>query len=70
MEIGKPADTEENTLYLYLSPPVKRNPLIPLSSNQGEPKHFFKKHFKETFQFKFNLSPNLNPNLNPTTLSK
>ena len=45
---------------------MKRNPLIPLSSSQGEPKNFFKKHFKETFQYKFKLSPNLNP----ATLSK
>ena len=34
----KPVDTEENTsLYLYS---VKRNPMIPLLSSQGEPKHF------------------------------
>ena len=69
----KPADTVENTfLYLYLTPPEKRNPLILLSSNQGEPKYFLKNTSK--FQFKFNLSPNLdpssNPNLYPVTLYK
>ena len=39
--------------------------LIPLSSNQGEPKHFFKNTSKKPSNLNPNLNPSLDPNLNP-----